>query len=62
VDFQFEKHVALTEGLKKNIERLTESHFRHSALVRLETVSIGQLIRVMIRRIKGRFWNAVLKN
>lgn len=62
VDFQFKKNVALTEGLKKNIERLTESHFRYSAMVRLETVSIGQLIRVIIRRIKRRFWNAVLKN
>jgi hypothetical protein len=62
VDFQFGKHVALTEGLKKNIERLTESHFRHSDLPRLETVSIGQLIRVMIRRIRVRFWNALFKN
>jgi glycosyltransferase involved in cell wall biosynthesis len=62
VEFQFEKHVALFEGLKKNIERLTESHFRHSAPLRLETVSIGQLIHVMILKIKGRFWNTLSKN
>ena len=62
VDFDFERHVALTEGLMKNVGRLVESHCRKSGLRRLVDVSVKQHIYALLRKFKSQLWKTFFKS